>query len=127
MENNDNYHPETPIYYNYGIKNFLIKDPDLFNNHNEYSQIILCVYSINTTGKYPFIQYLLSNNGFNKFTLPKLPFYSSFNKETLIDYSKVFLSGILQINNFEEFSKNVDFDGYYEFDQNLYLFFNTTN
>lgn len=119
--------PQKQMYYNYAIKNFLIKDHDLMANTNEYSQIILCVYKINKSGKYPFIQYILSDNGFNMLSLPTLPIFSAFNKENLVSYSKVFLSGILQIEQFEEFNIKIEFDGFYEYDQNLYLFFDTTN
>lgn len=119
--------PQKQMYYNYAIKNFLIKDHDLMANTNEYSQIILCVYKINKNGKYPFIQYILSDNGFNMLSLPTLPIFSAFNKENLVSYSKVFLSGILQIEQFEEFNIKIEFDGFYEYDQNLYLFFDTTN
>lgn len=126
MEDNEEYNSQKPIYYNYPIKKLLIKDPNLFADTNEYPEIILCVYTINTSGKYPFIQYLLSNNGFNKLTLPVLPVFSAFNKDTLINYSKVFLTSILQIENFEEFTKKLEFDGCFEFEQNLYLFFDMT-
>lgn len=127
MENDGQYIPEKPMYYNYAIKNFLIKDSTLFFDPNLYDEIILCVYSINTTGKYPFIQYLLSNNGFDKMRLPNLPIFTALSKDRLIDYSKVFLSGILQVENFEEFNNKIEFDGYYEFEQNIYLFFDITN
>lgn len=119
MENND----LKPIYYNYPIKNILVKDFDSFVDAGEYSQIILCVYKINTSGKYPFLQFLLSNNGFNSFGLPVLPIYSSFNKNNLISYSNVFLSGILQVVDFEDFSSKIAFDGFYEYLNDLYVFF----
>jgi hypothetical protein len=119
------YSPQKSMYYNYPVKN-LIKNHHLISDTVEYLQIILCVYRVNTSGKYPFIQYLLTNNGLNLLTLPALPVFSKFNKETLENYSKVFLSGILQIDNFEEFNKKLEFDGFYEYNGNLYLFFDTT-
>jgi hypothetical protein len=119
MENND----LKPIYYNYPIKNILVKDFDSFVDPGDYSQIILCVYKINTSGKYPFLQFLLSNNGFGSFGLPVLPIYSSFNKNNLLSYSNVFLSGILQVVDFEDFSSKIVFDGFYEYLNDLYLFF----
>jgi len=109
--------------YNYPLKNILVKDFDMLTDANNYLKIILCVYKINTSGKYPFVQYLLSNNGYNLFALPILPIYNSFNNEKLISYSKVFLSGILQIGNFQEFSSKIEFDGFYEYSNNLYIFF----
>lgn len=127
MENNEDYYPQQEKYYNYMVTNFLAKEPSILNNINEYSQIILCVYKINKNGKYPFIQYLLSNNGYNILTLPVLQLFSGFNVEKLVSYSKVFLSGILQVDNFKNFNENMEFNGYYEFEQNIYLFFDITN
>lgn len=126
MENNEAYVPQDEMYYNYAIKNFLVKDSNILSDIKDYFQIILCVYTINTNGKFPFIQYLLSNNGLGLLSLPVLPVFSSFNKEKLINYSKVFLSGILQVNDFEEFNENIEFNGYYDYYNNLYLFFDTT-
>ena len=126
MENNED-SCQKQIYYNYPIKDFLVKDCNSLPDTNEYLQIILCVYRINTSGKYPFIQYLLSNNGFNLMSLPSLPFFNTFNKEMIISYSKVFLSGILQVDNFEELNKKIEFDGFFDYNDNLYLFFDVTN
>lgn len=130
MEDNKDYSPQEEMYYNYPFKNFLVKDLNqLVNPNNNCSQIILCVYTINTSGKYPFIQYLLSNNGFGLLGLPVLPVFTTFNKDTLVGYSKVFLSGILQVENFEEFNETIEFDGFYDYDyynDNMYLFFNVT-
>jgi hypothetical protein len=114
-------------YYNYGIKHILSKDVEIIKSTDQYVNINLCVYSVNTCGREPFLQYLLINNGYEVFTLPKLPVYASFNKESIIPYSEVYLSGILQCDNFEEFSKTILFDGFYEYDEDLHLFFDITN
>jgi hypothetical protein len=113
-------------YYNYGIKHILSKDIETINTPDQYVNIVLCVYSINTNGKVPFLQYLLINNGCEVLTLPKLPVYTSFNKGSLIPYSVVYLSGILQANQFEKFSNDISFDGFYEYNDDLYLFFDIT-
>lgn len=112
--------------YNYPIKNFLVKDVSLISDTSSYSQIILCVYTINTSGKYPFLQYLLVNNGFNILSLPSLPIYNEFKKENLSSYSKVYLSGVLQVENFTSFDETIVLDGFYEYEENLYLFFDIT-
>jgi hypothetical protein len=44
----------------------------------------------------------------------------------LVSYSKVFLSGLLNVDVFEEFNNNLSFDGYYEYKENLYMFFDVT-
>ena len=96
MENNSN----NSLYYNYPIKQILVKDSNAFSDIDEYINIFLCVYKINSSGKLPFLQFLLSNNGYDSLTLPILPVYSSFTSNNLISYAKVFLSGILQVEHF---------------------------
>ena len=124
---NDEYIPGNSKYYNYAIKHLLIKDLSLIFEPTSYDQIILCIYRINISGKCPFIQYLLSNNGFNIMCLPVLPIFTKLNYENIIDYSKVFLSGALQVENFGEFNKKLEFDGYYIHNNKLCLFFDITN
>lgn len=114
-------------YYNYGIKHVLIKDIESVQTINSYGNINLVVYKINTEGKMPFLEFLLTNNGYELLTLPKLPVYALFNNESIIPYSQVYLSGILQATSFDEFSKNITFDGFYEFNEDFYLFFDVTN
>lgn len=113
-------------YYNYGVKDLLIKDNEHIQTTDSYISINLCVYTINKETNIPFLQYLLANNGYNLLTLPKLPIYKLLNREDIVSYSKVYLSGILQ-TNFEEFSNNILFDGFYEYNNNLYLFFDITH
>jgi len=113
-------------YYNYRVKNLLSKDIETIRTPDQYKNIILCVYLINNNGKLPFLQYLLANNGYDALTLPKLPLYSSFNKANLVPYSEVYLSGILQSTQFEQFSNDISFDGFYEFNDDIYLFFDIT-
>lgn len=126
MDSDENYSPPDPVYYNYGVKNFLVKDISFFADTNEYASIILCVYRVNTTGKYPFLEYLLTNDGFDRLSLPIIPIFTTFSKANLISYSKVFLSGVLQVSDFNIFDSKLEFDGFYEYDKNLYLFFDTT-
>ena len=115
------------IYYNYPVKNNLLTDLDKINHLEKNGHIYLCLYKVNSNGLYPFLNYLLLLNENKIFTFPKLPNYSSLTKENMITYSKVYLSGILQENNFEEFSKNILFDGFQEYNDSIYLFFDVTN
>jgi hypothetical protein len=124
---NEEYIPQIPMYYNYRFKENLIKDSHFITDINEYENIILCVYKVNTNGKYPFLEFLLINDEFDSLTLPKVPKFSLFNKENLLSYSKVFLSSILKISNFNSFDENVEINGFYEYDKNLYLFLDVTN
>ena len=122
MDLNDEYCPPESIYYDCGLKKKLNTDVSLFADTNEYLYIILCVYKINVTGKFPFLQFLLNYNSEYKLTLPSMPLFSTFNKFNLISYSKVFLSGILEVTDYEKFIENIRFEGFYEFNKSLYLF-----
>ena len=44
MENNSN----NSLYYNYPIKQILVKDSNAFSDIDEYINIFLCVYKINS-------------------------------------------------------------------------------
>jgi hypothetical protein len=113
-------------YYNYGIKHILSKDIEIINKSDDYNGFNLCVYKINTDGQIPFLQFLLTNNGCNNLTFPKLPVYTLFNKENIVPYSEVYLSGILQTDRFDKFRSDIVFDGFYEYNDSLYLFFDIT-
>lgn len=112
--------------YEYDLLSFLNNDLDAFYNTDEYSDILLSVYCVDTTGKYPFLKYLLINSGYNTLLLPRLPIFSSFNKDDLITYSKVFLSGLMLVDNFEDFNNLLEFNGFYEHENKLYLFYDIT-
>lgn len=116
--------------YNYMPKKILNRHLNCDDILKTYDKINLCVYKINCDGKIPFLRYLLKNNNFEDYVLPELPYYNHLSAENIISHSHVFLSGILKIINFNDFSKNVDFDGFYEFGESnkvLYLFFDVTN
>jgi hypothetical protein len=126
MDENEDNMIEKKVNYNYNIKNFLIKDTNILSNQDKYTSIFLCVYSVNTAGKYPFLQYLLVNNIYDSLSLPYLPLYSDLNTENMVTYAKLFLSGILLSDDFVKFNNSISFEGFYEFDNNLYLFFDAT-
>ncbi len=112
------------IYYNYKLTPYLINDIDSID---KYVSINLCIYSVNTEGKLPFINYLLTDNGYSFLSIPQLPPYKLFSKETLVSYSEVYLSSILNVGLFEDFKNKVIFNGFYEYNDNLYLFFDVTH
>jgi hypothetical protein len=128
MDLNEEYCPEEPLYYTYDVKQKLSIDIDTIHTDTlEYSSIILFTYRINTSGKFPFLEYVLINNFNNKLSLPSLSAFSSLNKHNLLSYSNVYLSSLINVSNFEEFDKTIEFNGFYDFDSRLYLFFDITN
>ena len=44
-----------------------LKDVSIIDDIDNYYQVKLCVYSVNTAGKQPFLRYILCDNGFNNF------------------------------------------------------------
>lgn len=112
--------------FKYKIKDQLSKS---LSQIEYYQHIYLCAFKINDSCKTPFLQYLLSNNGFNVLEFLSIPdFKNEENEEneyndiktkedTIILYSKLYLSGILKLENV------IQFEGFYEHNENLYLFF----
>lgn len=109
----------------------LLKNDEIFinNNHLKCDSMFLCAYSINEDNLYPFIQYALVKNSLNIYTLPiwdmsNITNYT--NKPVLQNFYNYFyeLSKIndIFIDNYEQ--NNIKYDGYYEYDKCLYLFFN---
>lgn len=122
---NEEYIPLPPKFYNY-------KGKFLFNYHftqsvTSYKNINICAYNINTTGKHPFQQFILIKSINDTIEFPSVIVYTDFNSDELINYTKVCLFGLLSIDDFEKFNDVVDFNGYYEYNNNLYLFFDITN
>jgi len=124
---NEEYIPLTPKYYNYKGKDKNLFNYELIQSVTLYKNINICAYNINTVGKYPFQQFILTKSINNTIEFPSILTYTDFNSVELLNYTKVCLFGLLNIDNFETFNDLVDFNGYYEFNNNLYLFFDITN
>ena len=122
---NDEYNPVPPTYYNY--KGTSLLTLDYKNQLFEYYNINIFGYTINNEKKHPFQQILLARSATNsELIFPKIPLFNNFNKDELIDYTKVCLFGFLSLENYEPFNDLIKFDGFYEHDNNLYLFFDLT-
>jgi len=122
---NDEYNPVPPRYYDYKGKTHL--KLDYKNELFEYCDINIFAYTINNEKKYPFQQILLAKSTVNsELTFPKIPLFNNLNKNELIDYTKVCLFSFLSLENYETFNDLIRFDGFYEENNNLYLFFDLT-
>lgn len=114
------------IYYNYLFKDFLKYDTLETNTLIRYNHLYLCAYSINTKGSKPFICYLLSNEhqaySFPCFDLSLI--HTSLNKEAnFIQEATRYLYDICE-DNIK--NKNIEYNGYHEYNNCLYLFFDIT-
>ena len=123
---NEEYNPVEPNYYNYKAKDFLTSE--ISNDIINYSNIYACCYDVNNNGKFPFMRFLLTNSIMNKtLYFPQIPVFKNFDSNELINFSKIGIFGLLMLDEFDYFNANIKFDGFYEYDDKLYLFFDITN
>lgn len=129
---NSNYTPVEPNVYYYKplLNNFLDTNLDDFLMSNKIKQINICSYEVNNEGKFPFLKFLLTNNNVdNVLSFPYIPYYDSLNSEQLINFTKILLFGLVSLENanFDDFNMNIIFNGFYDFENELYLFIDLTN
>jgi len=109
-------------YYNYEARNLLSKE--ISTPIMDFKNVFLCPYEVITDSKYPFLRFLLKKNidiGFEK-----IPIYTEQGVSDLLNYIKLYLYGSVGLNSYEYFYNNTLFDGFYEFEENLYVFLNIT-
>jgi hypothetical protein len=112
----------------YLFLSLLKNNNELTKEINNYENIKLCVYSIDRSSKYPFLKYLLVKSEYATIlTLPSVSILKTFNKDNLEYYLKIYLSGLLLVKNFEAFDNNIILNGYYEFEDNLYIFYDISD
>lgn len=110
------------IFYNYKGLNLL--------NHNEssdYTKVYIVSYIVNTDGTYPFLRFLLEKNTDLESTIDQLNFieihhFSSFDKNDLVEFGKFYLYDLL-MTNYDENNELIEFKGFFNSTNNLYLFF----
>jgi len=122
---NEEYNPVEPNYYNYKGNGFLVSD--LPSEVNNYNFIYACCYNVNNEGKYPFLRFLCTNSIINrKLNFPIVPVIKNFENCELINYTKVYLFGLFMLDDLQKFNNNINFNGFYEWNNNLYMFYNIT-
>lgn len=122
---NDEYNPVPQKYYNYIGKSHL--SLDYKREITNYNDVNIVSYKVNNNSMYPLIQFLFGKSEFtSELSFPKIPIFKNFNDTELIDYTKVCLFGFLMLENYETFNETIIFDGFYEYKNSLYLFFDIT-
>lgn len=125
IDNDEQYNPEEPIYYNFKAKGSLLLD--LPRESMYYDNVYISAYTVTTDGENPFLRYLLTNSKIDpKLKFPRVPLFSNLNTPDLINYTQVCLFGLLMLEEYELFSAAVHFDGFFETNNNLYMFFDIT-
>jgi hypothetical protein len=124
---NDIYTPNEQLDYKCNF-NFVEHDND---NRNIYKcgNIYICAYSVNTDRKDPFMRYLLTNyNRYeDKLDFPMVPRLAILkNMNAYIDFAYECLLGILKPYDKDNTVQKTIFNGYYIFNNNIYLFYDIT-
>ena len=104
---NEEYIPITPKYYNY--KGKFLFNGDFIHPIRSYKNVSICAYNVNTTGKYPFQQFILTKSINNTIEFPSVLIYNDFNSVELVNYTKVCLFGLLSIDDFDKFNDLTEF------------------
>jgi len=107
----------------YKGENYLFKEYNFPTN--DYNSIYICPYVINNNSKFPFLRFLLIKQMFDLDFL-EIPIFGNLNSEELLGYSKTFLFNLLILNENKICLNDFEFKGYYEFNNNLYLFIDIT-
>jgi hypothetical protein len=123
----DNYEPVFSNYYNFKSVNSL-NNPTYGECRSNIKEFIICPYEINNEGKYPFLKYLLLKNPINdtlNFISNKMPIGNEYN--VIVSHSKLNLFSFLDLEDYEKFNNKCIFNGFYEENDKLYLFFDLSN
>jgi hypothetical protein len=110
------YEPVEPNSYKYSGLNNLNHEINI-NSHNFF----ICIYQVNNSYLYPFLQFLFIQNNNNYLVFPKLNLlYKLYNTNSVIDYAYQF------INTITENTENNEYKGSLFYENNSYLFFDVT-
>jgi hypothetical protein len=125
-EVDEEYTPKKPNYYNYKAKDECLLY--FSDNISSFNKVHIFAYKVNNDATAPFLNILLHKpKGENIITLPQVPIFKCFEHTELINYTKLCLFGLCLLDNFEKFLEEIIFNGFYIFDNNLYLFFDITS
>lgn len=123
---NEEYNPEEPFYYKYKGVDFLTSDLEI--EPIRYHHIYICCYDVNVEGKYPFLRFLLSKPYLNaELSFPQLYLLQNLTSRELINNAKAYLCDLMMVDNDNDnFKKSIHHSGYFETNDDLFLFFDIT-
>jgi len=123
---NTEYNPVKPNFYNYKGKSHMEMTLENINLEG-FNSINICPYEVKNDGKYPFLNFLFFKNIFNVLSFLKMKINNdNIKAESLLNYVNLFLFQSLLIDNYDIFIENIEIDGFYEYNCELFLFINVT-
>ena len=127
---NNIYEPVEPTYYNYKFTENFEQNIDDQLEYCNLSQIKICAYEINTEAKYPFLKYLLYKDIFSEKDVLSFPAIDNsffhMNTQNVKNFAQLHLFGILELTDYETFSKSIQYKGCYIYNNDVYVFFDIT-
>jgi hypothetical protein len=121
----DDYTPIEPKYYNYKGKDSLLLY--LTDEISSYNKVYICAYNVNNKCKMPFLNVLLHKKKQDDILmLPQVNVFKEFDNNEIINYCKIYLFGLCMLSDLNKFIETCLFNGFYLFENNLYLFFDIT-
>ena len=125
------YEPVKPNFYNYYAKNSLNTNIDKLLETSNLDKVYIVAYEVNNNGAYPFLQFLLVK--YIGLTLPfislnnPLTNNSITNTEELLKLATYFLLNEIKFSTKKSiFDTEIIFDGFYEYNNEIYLFVDVT-
>ena len=123
-EEDEDYIPIEPKNYNYKAKEDLLLYLD--DEINIFNKVYIFPYKVNTNSLEPFLNFLLIKFG-KTLQFPEISIFKDFDQTELINYSKTILFGLCNLIDLDKFNETIIFNGFYKYENNLYLFFDVTN
>ena len=121
---NDNYEPVEPNYYDYKALNNLNKNINHLLKNTEILSIKIFAFEVNNEAINPFLKLFLYKNEYTEtLNFLSLDFNEDFIDTDIIQLqSKIYLYTFLNLNNFDEFLKNIDYKGCHVENKKLYIY-----
>jgi hypothetical protein len=136
MENDDInefiYNPVEPNFYCYKGKDLLIENIEEKYNLNDFENIYICPYEVNSEGMLPFLKILLHKNSFyNKLDFLKMfvEKKNTITTENLIDLAKNYLYELMWYEKYTyaNFNEIIEINGFFVTGNDLFIFADLTN
>lgn len=118
--NQENESYDLPKFYNYNIEKYLKTDSDEIKLNN-YDKLNICCFEVNNEGIYPFLKFLLISNFYSELIFPQIPI-GNLTVELLIESAKYVIHNLLLLKDFNNFEDNLIINGFYEYNNEIYLF-----
>lgn len=129
MEESDGiYNPVEPNYYNYKALDSLDTNIDDYLRENMVSNIEICSFEIENSGKDPFIKYLFEKNLLiDRMVFPSESLdYKDLSSEGLIMFTKIKLFSLLGLVDYNDYNSKIIFKGFYVLNDSIKIFYDLT-